>query len=227
MLTISARRRDGKHKVITVWSPVAAGKTTVAVNLAAVMSEKIPTALVDLSSDNAVHTYLNCRKDGLRRLTEGDPGEACFPAGAPQLKVYTSEPGSKSVYSGEASVLNEIIRAIDGHSIVFDAPREHLKAANVLSLADMVVIVTDRNIHGTILLQKYLKSIPSAVFVSNRHTEGYPVATDPAEILQKEMVILPDDPKEILSCVLSGSPALKYRHTFQELLEKAVGKIGE
>lgn len=209
--------------MIAIWSPTATGKTMVAVNLAAVMSKLYPTALVDLSSDNAVYTWLNCQTAGLQSLIEGDPGGCYIPVNT-NLKVYSSEPGTKNVYNGEASILSAISKNLNEHNVIFDTPRDYLRAANIISLSDITIIVTDFNIHGTLLLQKYIKRIPNPLFVLNRYG-NYPSITNPVKILQQEMLQIPDDSAEIMKCILVGSPSVKYQDLFKTLMVKVVGEI--
>ncbi len=228
MITLSKRKRGGKNKAVAVWSPTATGKTMVAVNIAAVMAKLYPTALVDLSPDNAIYTWLNCQESGLQSLAEGDPGKYYTPVKTPKLSVYSSSPGSKNVYDGETLILSNISKALDDYNVIFDTPRDYLKAANIISLVDTVIIVTDFNIHGTLLMQQYLQNMPNnSLFVLNRHNEQYPLISNPSEILQQPMVIIPDDPGEILNSILHGSPTEKYQELFQTLVEKVVDHVVE
>ncbi len=220
-VTLSKRKRDNENRVYAVWSPVASGKTMLAVNLAAVLSEQASTAIVDLAPDNAVYTWTNCPgTKGLQDLLAGNRQSAYTPLNMPGLQVYTAPPGEKPLYNGEASLLSNISKALDGHQIVFDTPGDFIKAANILTLVDVVILVTDYNIHSTMVLQNYLKVIRHKLLVVNRFSEEYTSAADPVELMQIEpATLIPDIPKEVYESILTGIPLAygKHRNQFEAL----------
>lgn len=229
-ITVIRQKQDTKTKMIAVWSPTAAGKTMIAVNLAALMSEIGPTALVDLTADNAVFTWVNCSKtEGLEELIKGNPEEAFYPLHMPKLRVYTKEPDSQNVsFNGEAAILNGIVRALHDHNIVIDAPREYLKAANILAVANISILIADQNIHGSLILQKHITKIRNPVLVVNRFREDCPALADPATVLKKEAVLyIPDRPQPVLESILVGQPVAakdeEFKTLFSKLLEKLEG----
>jgi hypothetical protein len=182
-----------------------------AVNLAYRLQLRGPTALVDLSPDNAAHTWTNCQgaQGGLRSLLhDGDKDNAYTPLGMPGLFVYTQKPGDKPCYAGEASLLGKAAKALDGLQVIYDLPGSFVLAANALSFADAVILVADYNIHGTLLLQRHIGHVrDKALLVINRSLEQFPPAADPAAILKMEPVaIIPDLPVQVCDSVLRGTP---------------------
>ncbi|MCR3923195.1 MAG: hypothetical protein NUK65_11890, partial [Firmicutes bacterium] len=78
-------------KVIAVVSPVAAGKTFIAVNLAATAARYNDTALLDLDfKERAVHTWMNLPA-GYRALDMLVSGESTEPITVSGIKVYTND----------------------------------------------------------------------------------------------------------------------------------------
>ena len=207
--TLSRRKRDGTIRIIAVWSPTATGKSTIATNLAAYLSEKEkePVALVDLTQDHAVYTYTNCTKpQGLKRLINGDPHGYHSPLHAPKLRVYTTKPGSKSVFNGEASKLSSICKTLSDHIIVFDLQRDHLRAANALVLADKVLLVADYNFHSVYLAKIYTQQLTNKLLVINQHSEENMPAFSVSEMLDLEpAAIFPDRGGLVLKRIFDGS----------------------
>lgn len=207
-VSLSKRSRDGKDKLIAVWSPVSSGKTTVAVNLAFALAKEKPVALVDLAADNAVFTWTNCSgTNGLHELINGNASLYYESIKMPGLQIYTGDPKLRNSYNGEASILSNISKALSGIQVVCDTPRDYLKAANILALADVIVLVADYNLHGSILLKPYVKGFKNKALVVNRHSEGYSSLSDPVKILSLEAAAkIPDNPYDAYSSVLTGSP---------------------
>jgi len=224
-LILSKRKKDNRNKVIAIWSPVAAGKTMVAVNLSVVLSEKVPTALVDLSSDGAIHTWLNCSETkSLKELTAGNPNECYFPVSVPGLRVYTFQPGEKPPFSGEASLLSAVSKALNDFYVVYDVSRDILKAANILHLADITLLVADYNIHGVFLLQKYLKQIKNPLLVVNRYFPERPEFS-PEDILGLKAFYLPDSPREVFNSVFTGVPVVSVSPEFKSVFKRIRDEI--
>lgn len=232
MLSLSKKKRDSTGKTYAVWSPTATGKTMLAVNLAYRLQLHSPTALVDLSPDNALHTWTNCQDArGLRNLLhEGDKDHAYTPLGMPGLFIYTQKPGDKQCYAGEASLLGKATKALDGLQVIYDLPVSFVLAANALSFADAVVLVADHNIHSTLLLQRHIAHIrDKALLVVNRSLTQFPAAADPGSILKMEPVaVIPDLPVQVCESVLRGAPLAfdDAVRQFDKILEalKSLGK---
>lgn len=224
-ISLSKHKRDGKYKIITVWSPISAGKTIAAVNLSAVMAETVPTALVDLSPDGAAYAYLNCRgTQSLKSLVLGDPENHYAPVIAQGLKAYVFEPGDKSPYNGDASILSIITKSLTECHIVFDAPSDRLKASNALLLADTVLLVVDYNIHGVLLARKHLSLIRKPVLLVNRY-QGRHICFSPEETLNLKAYYLPDSPENIYKSIFAGVPVIKQNEEFKSVFQKIKDEI--
>lgn len=227
-ISLSRRHRDSTNRFIAVWSPVAAGKTTAAVNIAALISARNPVSLVDFSPDYGVCTYLNCSgAAGLYDLLEGDSEGYYSITNYPNLKIYTAKPGSKTLYNGEASKINAITKALKKDEIViFDTPRDYLKAANIIALSDKNVLVADYNIHGSTLLQAYSLQMNNKIMIVNRYSDHYPSIAEPSAIVGiTPSAIIPDLPAESYQSIIAGVPLVDHsveaRTAFEEI-EKEV-----
>jgi len=222
--------------VIAVWSPAPCGKTTVAVNLARALSERMRTALVDLDMENlAVHTWL-LLPEGENVLAESlsRTGMEPLPEGyglKPSLKVYALDPriGRPAV---TVSALARMFASpqVDAEVLVVDMPSVLPDwGKKVIESAAQVILVADQDYAHLIRVREALSGIGSkATVVLNgdvcpEGVEGW----DVGEILGgvKPKVVLPHVPAKMYGCIAEGKFAYDadpvMRKRFEELAEIA------
>lgn len=130
------RRRTGT--LACVWSPVPAGKTFVAVNLAAVAAASRRTALVDFTG--AAHTWLNLPK-GDCSLYSGEPSRT-----GPAIYTFDPDIESQAGSAPKPDLLASLVKKYD--LVVVDGM--------FLQDADAFFLVADHDYHHARLIRRQL-----------------------------------------------------------------------
>ncbi len=163
-----------KGVVVACWSPVPAGKTFVAVNLAVAaskMGKKV--TLLDLDFARcAVYVWLNItgQPDSICRLLDGDPA-GCASYG--DMDVYGADPAYRFNGADPAPGMGEILDRIEKRSlVVLDMPRDLTPwHEGLLGECDYVVMVADPDCTNYESINREIARFGNAVLVVNKHVE--------------------------------------------------------
>ena len=155
---------------VAVCSPVPAGKTFVAVNLAAVAAscgENV--ALIDLDfTERAVYSWLNITAcpTGVYDLLSGRP---TAPAQASGISVYGADPIAIPQAHVDQPALIELLGKTAAGLVIFDMPRVltewHME---IVKDCGAVVMVADLDCHRYLKYSSYTDAFPDPVLVINK-----------------------------------------------------------
>lgn len=244
------RSVNGKplEKVVAVCSPVPAGKTFVAVNLAAAMAQEGHTvALVDADYKKfGVHTWLNCPagEEGLAGALQdvADPiAYAYQPGYLPGLSVFTSDPGEKTPLINDKSLimfLQELQQHVD--LVIVDTPGDFSApiTGTVINAAGLLVIVSDPDFSHLLRIQREIDNLPEdfdfdkCVIVANQIIESDKLSPEDAEKAtgMKVSCTIPGRPRSVLESIKVGIPAVMFdrdiKQAFEKLLVNELAQVG-
>jgi len=233
--------------LIGVCSPVPAGKTMVALNLAAVLALRgNSVALVDLDlTQLSLANWIEVPEgeDGVYRLLK-DPGNALEhgynPNLLPWLYIYTAsniESGAGGGKKAVGSVLKNLCGAFD--FVIADTAADFKNAATqeVIASAGQVALVTDSDFNHLRKIQAVLDGMPEEFFTrcslaANRVVNSELVVVSDAENaagLKADVAIA--DCLGVLESIKAGIPAVLYRedlkHSFEEYADFLMVNIQE
>jgi len=185
-------------RVLGVWSPVSAGKTFCAVNLAAVLAlrgERVLLAGLDGSGDRAVWLGLD---------------------GSPEPREAPSVPGLLVAELPGSRLALEAAESSGASVVVLDPADPSAEGVRLLGVCDPDYARLLRVKRGLAALGA------SPVLVVNRWVTLPGVPVDPAAVLGVRVAAsLPDDPRSVLSSVAEGVPlavsSAEWRRRFEEL----------
>lgn len=238
------RKVAGKHVsgIYAVWSPVSAGKTFVAVNLAAAIAlQGLDVMLIDGTPDFSC-CYWTGAPDGEEGLLEAikEPESvldvAFRPNLVPGLSVLACDPNAgrqAKITLKQIEVLAKSAR-VKGQVVVLDLPG--LYDVSVVGLAEAVILVADQDIARLIRIQKTLDELEERggldldriLLVLNRYMESKFLPAKSAQEATGLTVstLIPEATREALECARTGCPAVMVNpelHTaFSEIAEKMV-----
>ncbi|MCL6558012.1 MAG: hypothetical protein K6U74_04255 [Firmicutes bacterium] len=222
---LTRRKDDGVYEnVIAVWSPAPAGKTFVAVNLAAAFALRgMETVLLDVHGSAWPLVGAPEGEDGLARFLETGAlqGTAFCPDLVPGLYVLTTDPAGE----GPAVDLNKVLEKIvgGGHQIIIDLNGSPLDATGT------TVIVADHDVNHLLKIQKAVQEgdwLYKAVLVLNRHVESISVETVKQAANMNVAVLIPDLGPEALECQRAGVPAVLVNPAVAEAFDSLVDLLG-
>ncbi|MDK2888088.1 MAG: hypothetical protein PWP72_966 [Thermoanaerobacter sp.] len=215
--------RKSRHRLpnlVVVYSPVSAGKTFTAVNLAACAAQSgRSVALVDLDvSQSSCALWLNV-PPGREVLAQAlsDPGTPGYQLQMPSgLTVYSPAPDRPPVIDRErlANLLGSLSQR--NNLVVVDTPRDldPVLASYLFLAASKIVVVTDLDYARLIILHGKLKTLKNlidynrVVLVANRVTTNKKVTVSDVERagMVKCRCVIPDVPAPVLEGIYAGKP---------------------
>lgn len=215
--------RKSKYRLpnlVVVYSPVSAGKTFTAVNLAACAAQSgRSVALVDLDvSQSSCALWLNV-PPGREVLAQAlsDPGTPGYQLQMPSgLTVYSPAPDRPPVI--DRGRLANLLGSLSQRSnlVVVDTPRDldPVLASYLFSAASKIVVVADLNFSRLIILHGKLKTLKNlidynrVVLVANRVTTNRKVTVSDVERagMVKCRCVIPDVPAPVLEGIYAGKP---------------------
>jgi cellulose biosynthesis protein BcsQ len=157
----------GNQKIVSMISPVAAGKTFIAVNLATAAAKSKNVALVDLDfNERAVHTWFNL-PPGYNELDLLLSGECVEPVSISGVKVYAADPclGALQEQMGSG-----FINKIKEEWIIVDMPRKmDVLHKEVLGHSALAVWIGDPDYHHLLRIRDVIDIEPFLII--NKHKE--------------------------------------------------------
>jgi Mrp family chromosome partitioning ATPase len=218
---------DSRKISIACWSPVPAGKTFVAVNLAVFASmngEK--AALLDLDfHERAIYTWLNISSNptGIFDLLSGNPAE---PARHDELTVYGADPLGEPLLVSPEIALNELLRHIPScNFIVLDMPREitgwHWE---IMRNCDHVVVIADPDCGSYLKITRHVERLKEAKLVINKDVDlRFPLGYE--DLLGVKPVVKIPLAKEIYNSILLGAPLVSTDSDIKQLFNVLYQKL--
>lgn len=145
-------------RIISIVSPVSAGKTFIAVNLSAVIVQLNSIALVDLDfNERAIHTWMNIPSGArqLKALLTDKDQELVNVSG---LTVYTADP---CINIEPEWVAEDFIKKIRSEIIIIDMPREMNELhRRVLTQSNLAVWIGDPDYHHLLKIRGVIDKEP-------------------------------------------------------------------
>lgn len=153
------------QKIVSVLSPVAAGKTFIAVNLATVAVQSEDVALVDLDfNEKAVHTWLNL-PPGYNALDLLLSGEYVEPITVSGVKVFTADPCLGAL---QTQVGAGFIHKLKEEWVIVDMPRKmDVLHHEVLGQSTLAVWIGDPDYHHLLKIRDVIEREPFLII--NKH----------------------------------------------------------
>lgn len=220
---------------VAVWSPVAAGKTFVAVNLARALAGRFKVAFADLAPDRAAHAWLLGPEgeDSLRQALEASalrdlsPG---FRVGG--FTAYLSDPNLPAPVVKLESLRRFLSSPqVDAEVIVLDLPSALPAWGERLLEACVTVLVGDPDYAHCIAVREAYRKLAKlgCVLVANRCAEPDAPGWDLAEALGgKPAAEFPCAPEAVYGAVAAGRFAADlpdFKDGFSALAGKAAALL--
>lgn len=239
-----SRRVTGKQTsgIYAVWSPVSAGKTFVAVNLAATIALQggVEVTLIDASPDLSC-CYWTGAPDGEEGLLESikEPGSALDvafrPNFVPGLSVLTADPGGEKQPKFTPKQIETLAKTVHarGNVVVIDLPTSFDEA--ILGLAEVVILVADQDISRLVRIQKLFDELEEKgvldldrmALVLSRYVESKWLPAKSAQEATGLTVsaLIPEATREVLECTRTGCPAVIVSPELQAAFSEIAGRI--
>ncbi|MBO8128951.1 MAG: hypothetical protein H0Z39_07100 [Peptococcaceae bacterium] len=225
-ITVKSTKQFPSNKVIAVVSPVPAGKTFIAVNLATALSQMGYTvALVDADTrQQSIAAWFAMDSVGLiEALKDDDPLSYAFQHPMlPELYVFSSDLHSDKVVPISVKSLANFLNILHEHVdvIVVDTYRDLNEPVTktVIDMATSIVLVADLDFSHLIKLQVDIDKIEDTLdfdkfsLLVNRSIKGQNLKVSDAEKavgLQTD-VVLPEKSKDVLESIKTGIPAVLF-----------------
>ncbi len=220
------------YPILAVWSPVSAGKTLVATNLAWVLSLTGPTTLIDLDEKQAVREWLLIpeKEDSLLRGLRESSKPLPDPARVGDLNVYCCDPnaGKPQISPSKLARILSSPQLAPG-PVVLDMPADALEMErwgyDLLKALKCCVIVGDPDwSHRTAVRQAIDWATKEGVWpilILNRYAEAEVPGWDQETILGlKPAAILDARDCLVYKSIASGKPMVVLDHEWKKRFDE-------
>lgn len=207
------------QKIVSILSPVAAGKTFIAVNLATVAAQSEDVALVDLDfNERAVHTWLNL-PSGYNALDFLLSGEYVEPITVSGVKVFAADPCNGAV---QEQVGAGFIHKLKEEWIIVDMPRKmDVLHQEVLGQSTLAVWIGDPDYHHLLKIRDVIGREPFLIMNKFKELQS-PLNYKELFGVEPEKIPVLDG---VYDSILTGEPLVSTDPDARRLLAKLYQKM--